>query len=183
MITPESRRALTSLALQSIEYGVEHRCVMPVDLEGRPQELLVVRSSFVTLHKQDQLRGCIGSLEAKIPLIEDVVFHAYGSAFKDPRFPPVNAEEVASLDIHLSVLSPAEPIEFSDEENLLRQLRPGVDGLVLKAEGRQGTFLPSVWDTLPEPRAFFRQLKRKAGLEEDYWSDSVTVERYTTESW
>ncbi len=127
------------------------------------------------------MRGCIGTLEAFRPLAEDIAHNAYAAAFQDPRFPPVDASEVDGLDIHLSLLTPAEPMSFQSEQDLLVQLRPGVDGLILAEGGRRGTFLPSVWEQLPEPAQFLEHLKLKAGLPKTYWSDSIRVFRYETE--
>ncbi len=112
----------------------------------------------------------------------DVVENAFASAFKDPRFPPLAAAEFDDLEIHISVLSPATPMMFSSEADLLRQLRPGVDGLILEDGPHRGTFLPSVWESLPQPLEFLRNLKMKAGLPADHWSDRVRVYRYQTES-
>ena len=137
-------------------------------------------ASFVTLKINNQLRGCIGSLEPHRSLIEDVARNAEAAAFEDPRFPPLTLAEWDDLQIDISILSPAEPMSFQSEEELIRQLRPGVDGLVLQENFYRGTFLPSVWQQLPEPREFLRQLKRKAGLDPDYWSPVIQVQRYTT---
>jgi AmmeMemoRadiSam system protein A len=139
-------------------------------------------STFVTLHLDGQLRGCIGSLEAHRPLAEDVAANAFAAAFRDPRFPPVSRAEAARLALEISVLSPAEPMHFRSEADLLAQLRPGIDGLILSDLGRRGTFLPSVWSQLPAARDFLVHLKHKAGLPADHWSATLSVERYTTES-
>ena len=139
-----------------------------------------VGASFVTLKINNQLRGCIGSLEPERSLVEDVARNAEAAAFKDPRFAPLTLAEWSDLQIDISVLSPPEPMSFQSEQDLIRQLRPGVDGLVLQENSYRGTFLPSVWQQLPEPREFLRQLKRKAGLDPDYWSSAIQVQRYTT---
>jgi AmmeMemoRadiSam system protein A len=139
------------------------------------------RATFVTLQKHQQLRGCIGMLEAVRPLVEDIVENAFAAAFKDRRFLPLEVDEWDELDIHLSLLTPAEPIIFHSEQDLLNQLQPRIDGLILEAGYHRGTFLPSVWEQLPEPAAFLRHLKQKAGLASDYWSDNIKVYRYQTE--
>ena len=110
--------------------------------------------------------------------------HAYAAAFNDPRFAPLTPSEFGDFHVHISVLDPSEPIRFADEEDLLGQLRPKVDGLVLEEPqlGRRSTFLPDVWQSLPEPKQFLGQLKKKAGLPGDYWSATIRVHRYTTES-
>lgn len=107
---------------------------------------------------------------------------ARAAGIEDPRFPPVGIAEVDQLAISISVLSPAAPLAFQSEQDLVAKLRPGVDGLILRDRGHSGTFLPSVWDKLPGPYEFWQQLKRKAGLPISHWSDTLTVERYTTES-
>lgn len=137
-------------------------------------------ASFVTLKINNQLRGCIGSLEPERSLVEDVARNAEAAAFKDSRFAPLTLAEWDDLQIDISVLNPPEPMSFQSEQDLIRQLRPGVDGLVLRENFHRGTFLPSVWQQLPEPREFLRQLKRKAGLDPDYWSPAIQVQRYTT---
>jgi AmmeMemoRadiSam system protein A len=128
------------------------------------------------------LRGCIGHLEATLPLVEDVAENAFSAAFRDPRFPALRDTEYAALELHISVLTPAEPLDCNSESDLLRQMRPYQDGLILAEGLRRGTFLPSVWEQLPEPREFLRHLKRKAGLPDDYWSPSLQIYRYETES-
>jgi len=152
------------------------------DPEGHAAPLREKRATFVTLRLEGKLRGCVGTLEAVRPLVVDVAHNAWAAAFRDPRFPPLEAAEREGLDIHLSILRPAEPLDFSSEEDLLSQLRPGVDGLILEEGGRRGTFLPTVWESLPEPRAFLRELKRKAGLPADHWSHTLRAHRYTVES-
>ena len=183
MIPREHRERLTTLAYEAIEHGICHQRPIPVSTEDWPEELCATRASFVTLHKYDELRGCIGALTATLPLVQDVAEHAFDAAFKDPRFGPVTEFELGLLSIHLSVLSPPEPLTFGSEAELLGMIRPGVDGLILKERAHQGTFLPSVWEKLPDPKQFLRHLKQKARLGPDYWSDTIQIERYSTESW
>lgn len=140
------------------------------------------RASFVTLHVDRRLRGCIGTLEARDPLIVDVARNAWSAASRDTRFPPVEVDELRRLDIHISVLSVPEPVTVDSESELLALMRPGVDGLILEEGYRRGTFLPSVWEQLPDAREFLRHLKRKAGLPDNYWSDAIRISRYITES-
>ena len=183
MIPQQHRERLTGLAYQSIQFGIQHQRPVPVNTEDWPVELCVTRASFVTLHKYDELRGCIGTLTATLPLVQDIAEHAFDAAFKDPRFGPVTEFELDLLSIHLSVLSPPEPLDFNSETELLGIIRPGIDGLILKERTHQGTFLPSVWEKLPDPKQFLRHLKQKARLSPDYWSDTIQIERYSTESW
>lgn len=178
---PEHRRTLLDLAGSAIEKALtgERLAVRAMDY---PEPLRAPRATFVTLHVGGELRGCIGTLEVRRTLVEDVVHNARAAAFEDPRFPPLGHAEFERLDIHISVLSVPEPVAFASEEDLLRQLRPRVDGLILQAGLRRGTFLPSVWEQLPEPREFLRSLKRKAGLPADYWAADIRVSRYVTAS-
>ncbi len=106
--------------------------------------------------------------------------NAFRSAFADPRFPPLEARELGALDVKVSVRSPASPRPVDSEDELLRRLRPGVDGLILHEGRRTATFLPAVWETLPEPTGFLRALREKAGLRPDHWSSAIRFERYTT---
>lgn len=140
-------------------------------------------ATFVTLKIDGELRGCIGTLEAYRPLAEDVQGNALAAAFRDPRFPGLEAAELARVRLHVSLLSELEPLTCSGEDDLLRRLRPGVDGLVLEHDGHRGTFLPAVWRQLPGPEEFLRQLKRKAGLPPEFWSSGVRISRYTVDGW
>lgn len=181
-LAERDRETLLAVARDSIRHGLEHGSAATVDPAGYGEALRAVRASFVTLHLDGRLRGCIGSIEARRALVSDVAENAYAAAFRDPRFAPLTGDEYPRVQISVSVLSPLSPIAFASEEELIGRLRPGVDGLVLEAEGHRGTFLPAVWESLPEPRRFLAELKRKAGLPADYWSDAVRVSRYTTES-
>ena len=135
-------------------------------------------ASFVTVTRAGALRGCIGSLQARRSLREDVDSNAIAAAFRDPRFPPLSRDEFADLRIEVSLLSDPQPMSFRDEADALAQLRPGIDGVILSSGYRQATFLPQVWESLPEPRDFITQLKRKAGLRDDFWSPDVMLARY-----
>jgi AmmeMemoRadiSam system protein A len=175
------RERLLALAWRAIRLGREAPW-LGVDLEGLPAALTAPGASFVSLHRRGALRGCMGSLEARRPLAEDVAGNARAAAFLDPRFPPVAPEELAELELEISVLGPARPLPAASEAELLAALRPGVDGLVLCEGGRRATYLPSVWTQLPDPAEFVRQLKRKAGLPPDYWSPRLRFDRYEVES-
>ncbi len=179
--TSQHRRQLLELAGAAIEKGLGggQLVVRPADY---PEPLRAPRATFVTLHVDAQLRGCIGTLEARRALVEDVAHNARVAAFEDPRFSPLSLSEFGRLDIHISVLSIPEPMQFDSEEDLLRQLRPHVDGLIIEEGFQRGTFLPSVWEQLPAPREFLRNLKRKAGLPADYWSHHIRIRRYTADS-
>ena len=181
-LTKEEKITLLSVARESIAFGLKHSKPLPVNTRDYSFNLQQQRATFVTLNMHKQLRGCIGTLEAHQPLIKDVAEHAFAAAFEDPRFPSVTHAELPQLEIHISILTPATPMSFTSEEDLLRQLQPGVDGLILQTGNHRGTFLPSVWEQLPEPKQFLWHLKMKAGLTGDYWSDDVKVSRYTTVS-
>lgn len=176
------RGLLLDVAATSIAHGLDHSSPWVPDTHDYPETLRAIRATFVTLEIAHALRGCIGVLEAFRPLVEDVAHNAFSAAFADPRFPPLSAREYPSLSLKISVLSMPTPLAFDSESDLLAQLRPGADGLILKDGRRKGTFLPAVWEQLPDPRDFLAHLKRKAGLPSDHWSDSLEVLRYTTES-
>ncbi|WP_308389132.1 AmmeMemoRadiSam system protein A [Acidithiobacillus sp. AMEEHan] len=140
-------------------------------------------ASFVTLNQQGVLRGCIGSLIAHRSLGEDIRANALAAAFHDPRFPPLSAAEWHGVQVEVSVLSPLERLTAGSEVDLIAQIQPGKHGLLLRYGAYQGTFLPQVWEELPEPRQFLRQLKRKAGLAPDFWSPDLEVYRYHVQKW
>jgi AmmeMemoRadiSam system protein A len=146
-------------------------------------ELSTPGATFVTLTQNGQLRGCIGSLEAYRPLTTDVSENALAAAFSDPRFPPLSAEELGRTRIEVSLLTPPEPFVFTDESDALKQLRPGRDGLVLTHGQRRATFLPQVWETLPDPKSFMAQLKLKAGLPPTFWDERIALSRYGVQKW
>ena len=178
----QQQRELLRIARESIEYGLQHHHALAIDLNACDEQLQQQGASFVTLNKKGALRGCIGTLQPYQALVSDVGEHARAAAFSDPRFPPVTLDELADIVISISVLGKPRVISFKDEEELIEQLRPAEDGLILQEGANRGTFLPSVWESLPQPRQFLQQLKRKAGLAPDYWSDSLEVSRYRTQS-
>ncbi len=182
VLAPAQRATLLGVARRSIEHGLAHGRPLVVTPSEYHRDLKAVRASFVTLQENGQLRGCIGHLEAVQPLVVDVAENAFAAAFRDPRFHPLTAAEWPAVEVHLSILTEPQPMRFSDEADLLRQVRPGEDGLILQDGPNRGTFLPSVWDTLPDPLQFLVQLKRKAGLAANHWSPQVQVWRYATES-
>jgi AmmeMemoRadiSam system protein A len=182
-LTEEHKMTLSRLARASIEYGLTHGCPLPVNAEDFAPPLRQERACFVTLKTHGELRGCIGSILPQRPLVEDISNNAYAAAFEDPRFLGMRREELAALDIHISVLTVPEPLPIASEDDLVQKVRPGVDGLILAEGLRKGTFLPAVWAQLPDPRDFVYHLKMKAGLPPNHWSDSIAVERYTTEEW
>ncbi len=172
---------LLELAADSIEMGLKGT-QLEVDLAVYSRVLRDSGASFVTINVGDQLRGCIGSLAIKRALAIDVVKNARAAAFDDPRFSALTQEEFENLHIHISVLSSPETIECASEDELVRRLRPGIDGVILEDGASRATYLPSVWEALPDPQQFVQQLKCKAGLSSDHWSETMKVQRYTTES-
>jgi AmmeMemoRadiSam system protein B/AmmeMemoRadiSam system protein A len=140
-------------------------------------------ASFVTLTRHGDLRGCIGSLEAHRPLGQDVRENALAAAFRDPRFMPLSRAEFDDVRVEVSVLSPHEPLVVGSEKDALDALRPGIDGVVFEYGNSRSTFLPQVWEQLPDPAAFLAHLKRKAGLPLDFWTEGVRLSRYTVSKW
>lgn len=177
--TEDRGHILTQLARASIARALGE----PVEAPPHPDWLDAPGAAFVTLTREGELRGCIGSLEARRSLAEDVEENARLAAFADPRFPPLSREEFADTRVEVSVLSPAEPLAFSDEADALRRLRPGVDGVILEYGRHRATFLPQVWRQLPDPRDFLAHLKRKAGLPADFWHPDIRLYRYTVEKY
>ena len=171
---------LLTLARNAIarEFGLPQAAVT-----GDPPELAQPGATFVTLTQHGQLRGCIGSLEAWRPLGQDVQENAVAAAFRDPRFDPLTAGELGYTRVEVSLLTPPEALHFASEADALAQLHPGVDGVIFSAGHRRSTFLPQVWEQLPEPALFMAHLKQKAGLPADYWSDAVKLERYRVQKW
>ena len=138
---------------------------------------------FVTLTQSGELRGCIGSLEARRPLIADVKSNAVSAALRDPRFTPLSAEELDITTVEISLLSTTQAMDVRDEADALAQLSPGVDGIVFEYAHYRSTFLPQVWESLPQPRQFLSMLRRKAGLPDDFWAEGVQLSRYTVTKW
>lgn len=163
--------------------AIAQRLGAPTRPLSEPEWLRQPGASFVTLTQHGNLRGCIGSLQAQRPLGQDVVHNALAAAFHDPRFPPLELTELSVTRIEVSLLSPQQAMQFHDETDALAQLRPGVDGVVFECGSYRSTFLPQVWDQLPQPDRFMAQLKHKAGLTGSFWSPEVKLHRYTVEKW
>lgn len=140
-------------------------------------------ATFVTLTRDDQLRGCIGTLEAHRSLLEDVKSNAVAAAFKDPRFSPLSLDEFNLIEIEVSLLSAMQVMSFEDEQDALAQLQPGIDGLVFEFGHYRSTFLPQVWEQLPSTDEFMAHLKSKAGLDPGFWADGVKLSRYSVSKW
>jgi AmmeMemoRadiSam system protein A len=140
-------------------------------------------ATFVTLTRDGELRGCIGSLLAHRPLIEDVKSNAVAAAFRDPRFPPLAAVELHQTRVEVSLLSDPQPLSVHSEQDALETLVPHVDGVILEYAHYRGTFLPQVWEQLPEPDVFLAHLKLKAGLPTDFWAPGIRLSRYQVRKW
>ena len=140
-------------------------------------------ATFVTLKQAGGLRGCVGSLQAVRALRDDVRANAVAAAFRDPRFAPLAPSELATTSLEVSLLSAEERIEVASERELLAQLRPGVDGLILEYGRHRATLLPQVWQQVSDPRGFLSALKVKAGLPEDFWSEGMLISRYAAVTW
>lgn len=140
-------------------------------------------ATFVTLHLEEALRGCIGSIDPRRPLGEDVAANARAAAFSDPRFEPLSVPEYGAIAVEVSVLSPRTPIEAASEAQAAARLRPGVDGVYLEYPGHAATFLPQVWENLPDPVEFLAALREKARLPARFWDPGIRLTRYTVEKY
>jgi AmmeMemoRadiSam system protein B/AmmeMemoRadiSam system protein A len=181
-ISIDNRNMLLSAALRSIRFGMAQGRRPTVRLGTFEREIECVRACFITLQKDGQLRGCIGSLMPHRPLVEDVVWNAFAAAFEDSRFKPVTSKELNELDLSIAILGVPHDFPVASEADLAAQLRPHVDGLILQQRQKQALFLPHVWEQLPEPMKFIRHLKQKAGIASDEWSDDIQVQRFSTEN-
>ena len=168
-LTTEEKDTLLQLARQALEMGVRGQELPPLDLESMPPRLREDGVSFVTLTSDGNLRGCIGALEPSQPLADDVRKHAIDAALQDYRFPNVSPEELSQIEIEVSRLTIPIPLEYTAPEDLLKVLRPGVDGVLLRDGVRRATFLPQVWEKLPDPAEFLDNLCYKMGAESDLW--------------
>ena len=191
-LSSDERALLLRLARASIEAGLDGGVgpLVPLlagdgdgdgDGDGMPERLRRRAAAFVTVTVDGRLNGCIGSLEALEPLAIAVPRKAWEAAFTDPRLPPLGRGDLPGLGIKVSVLSPLEPVPATSVVDLASQLRPGVDGLVLRCGRAAGTFLPAVWDQLPDPLDFVVRLQVKAGLAPGSWAAAMRAFRYETE--
>jgi AmmeMemoRadiSam system protein A len=178
----EEQRILLHLAREAMEHGVKGKGLPPLDKSSLPASLLEEGSSFVTLTMRGQLRGCIGSLEPYQSLAEDVREHAVAAALQDPRFPPVRENELSGIQIEVSRLTRPIPLEYKDEKDLLSKLCPHVDGVVLRDGSHRATFLPQVWEKIPDRAEFLSNLCYKMGADPDLWrSKHLEVLTYRVE--
>ena len=168
-LSAEQRQMLLGLARQAVERAAAGQAGPDVDLESLPEALSAERAAFVTLTLHGDLRGCIGALQATMPLARDVVEHARAAATEDFRFYPVRPDESKALEIEISVLSEPVPLAYAQADELLTLLRPGVDGVILVSGLHRATFLPQVWEKVPSPALFLDMLSEKAGLPRRAW--------------
>jgi AmmeMemoRadiSam system protein A len=181
-LSSEERGFLLNVARESIDGVARNGDPPTIDIDALPQGLRRDGASFVTLNKKGSLRGCVGSLEARRPLVLDVQQNSVGAAFRDPRFSPVQPAEVEDLDIEISVLSSPERLDYRDAEELFTKLRPGIDGVVIERGWHRATFLPQVWEKLPDKGQFLHRLCLKAGLPAHaYRSGELDVYTYQVE--
>ncbi len=173
---------LLDVARASVQHGLDHGEQLRVQARDYPAPLREELACFVTLNRSGRLRGCIGTLEARRPLIEDLAANAYKSAFQDPRFAALVRDELGGLEIEVSVLSPPEAMIVQSEHELIAALEPDVDGVVIDDGHHRATFLPKVWEDLREPEEFLEHLWMKAGLTVHHWPSSLRCYRYRTEN-
>ena len=168
-LTPEEQKTLLRLAREALEHGVKGEDLPPLDSSVLTPRLLEEGASFVTLTERGQLRGCIGALEPYQSLVQDVREHAVAAALEDPRFPPVNTREVDRIQIEVSRLTRPVPLQYTDANDLLCKLHPHVDGIILRDSFRRATFLPQVWEKIPDPAEFLDNLCYKMGANPSLW--------------
>ena len=181
-LTPEEGQLLLKTARQAIDHNLRGEIDPPLNLGEYPSNLAERGACFVTLTLNGVLRGCIGSIEITQPLIKDVQDRAIGAAFHDPRFPGIKLEELPDLQIEVSRLTRPEKLKYSTPEDLVNKLRPGIDGVILRQNFRRATFLPQVWEQLPDPDQFLGRLCVKMGLSTGAWLDQhLDVEIYQAE--
>lgn len=182
-LTQPEKDYLLDLAYRSVEAAANRRPLPVVEGDLPYPRLMEPGASFVTLTIRGQLRGCIGTIQARLPLVQDVILHAADAALRDPRFPPVQPDEVPHIDVEVSVLTNPEPLQFETPEEIPSLLRPHVDGVILRLGNRRATFLPQVWEKLPDPEEFLNRLCEKAYLPTECWkSEPVEIATYQVES-
>ncbi|MFA5062080.1 MAG: AmmeMemoRadiSam system protein A [Patescibacteria group bacterium] len=183
MFSQTEKIYMLNLARQAIEYFLKSTVALEISESDLPSEKLKQNlSCFVTLTIMGKLRGCIGHLEAFQPLYKDIIENAVSAAFSDYRFKQLTAGELPNLDIEISVLSESVPLNFTSPQDLLNKLKPNVDGVVINKDGHNATFLPQVWEELPDKKEFLSSLCLKAGLNGDAWQEpGLEVSIYTVE--
>lgn len=168
-LTLEEQQTLLRIAREAMICRVKGEALPPLDVAPLTERLRAEGASFVTLTIRGTLRGCIGALDAYQPLAEDVREHAVSAALEDPRFPPVREGELGAIQIEISRLTRPHPLEYKDAADLLSKLKPHVDGVILRDGIRRATFLPQVWEKIPQPGEFMDNLCYKMGANYDLW--------------
>jgi len=168
-LTPDERKILLIFARQALESSVNNLPLRPLQLDSLPENLQESGASFVTLTNKGKLRGCIGALEPYQPLVEDVREHAVAAANQDYRFPKVQPEELPDISIEISCLTKPKRLEYQNSTDLIKKLKPGIDGVVIKDGFHRATFLPQVWKKIPDPPKFLEQLCLKMGVNANTW--------------
>ena len=168
-LLPNDRTLLLSLARNAMEETLSGKQSQPLDLDTLPSRLQELGATFVTITKSGELRGCIGTLNAYQPLAKDVCEHAVAAATQDYRFPPLQLDELPLINIEISVISPPKDLEYKTPQDLPGYLRPHVDGVTIMDGFRRATFLPQVWEKLPDPETFLSHLCQKMGVSPDTW--------------
>ncbi len=180
MYTEEQRKKILSISRKTLEYYFSTGKKLEVSMEEiNDPALFEKRGTFVTLNRNGALRGCIGTILPIKPLILDVIDNTLNAAFRDPRFPPLEKWEMEDLEIEVSILTVPEKLEFSDLNDLLSKLKLGEDGVIIREGPYQATFLPQVWEELPDKEVFLAHLCAKAGLPPDSYKNPQNLEVYT----
>jgi len=168
-LSSDEKKNLLILARQALTLAVNNKPIPPIDSSCLTPLLRQIGASFVTLTEEGELRGCVGALEPTMPLAEDVQYHAVAAALQDYRFPPVRPAEVLNIVIEISRLTLPQPLLYKGPQDLITRLRPDIDGVIINDGYRRATFLPQVWEKLPNPRAFLAHLCQKMGAPSDLW--------------
>jgi len=177
-LTDAEKQTLLQLGREAVEHAVRGKSLPALDLDTLTAALRENGASFVTLTINNELRGCIGALEAYQPLAQDVREHAIAAALEDPRFEPVSESELNRIRIEVSRLTEPQALSYANADELIAKIRPHVDGVILKNSFRKATFLPQVWEKIPEPDEFLGQLCRKMGARSNLWREA-TLQVYT----
>lgn len=171
-LTDGEKQTLLKLARESIKFALHGKKLPKLNLDSFTPALREQGASFVTLTVQDQLRGCIGALEARQPLVEDVREHAIAAALEDPRFLPVEKNELNRIRIEVSILSVPQVLKYESSQELIQKLKPHIDGVIIKQGERKATFLPQVWEKVSNPKEFMNQLCYKLSGDPNLWQET-----------
>ncbi|MBL8050294.1 MAG: AmmeMemoRadiSam system protein A [Anaerolineales bacterium] len=172
LLTDGEKQTLLKIARESIELVVQEKTLLKLNIDAYPPALREYGASFVTLTIHHQLRGCIGTLEAYQPLIEDVREHAIAAALEDPRFLPIEKSELNRIRIEVSRLGAPQALSYESSEDLIKKLNPHIDGVIIKYGERKATFLPQVWEKIPNPSEFMNQLCYKMNGQANLWRET-----------